>query len=379
MLLRIFIALVLLSASVLAVSEVVVAEATPEAPTSLTSEQETALDQMIEKVDAQESVEEPGALASDDVAPEVVFGLDPVVVPDSVNVTLDTVWEKSPDDMPLLDRLVKGVLRSRTLPSKKGETKKFYWERGGVPIPKDEMVPLATQWAATFLASVEETKKRMGIQLPLWGAFATLANEGGFWECSLNFEARKWASTHSCKKLITETWHGKTVRRKVETKLVDKFRQTYTCEEVWEIIHDPHYADAKVEVKGRDGQMKWVKLANKADGGPWQQRFSVKTMSRDRFDKLMSMQPGVYIGAEEMARRSLSYMPRFRSKEPHPRPWMLWQGWDPYASKAFSYDEKITMIARYLGARKDEIERGALIPNPVEKRRKEYEERTPGR
>jgi hypothetical protein len=58
---------------------------------------------------------------------------------------------------------------------------------------------------------------------------------------------------------------------------------------------------------------------------------------------------------------------------------MLWQGWNPHVSRAFSYDEKITMVARYLGARKDEIERGALIPNPVEKRRKEYEERTPGR
>lgn len=373
---RILIALVLVGMVSLMVSEAALSEASPDAPSGMSAEEQTALEAMIEQVNVTEAVEEPGAAVEEgDIAPEVVLGLEPVVVPDSVNVTLDTVWEKSPDDMPLLDRLVKGVLRSRTLESKKGETKRFYWERGGMPIPEEEMIPLATQWAATFLASLDEVKKHTGIQLPLWGSFATLANEGGFYECSLNFEARKWASTHSCKKLTTETWHGKTVRRKIETKLVDKFRQTYTCEEVWDIIHDPHYKDAKVEVKGRDGKMKWVKLANKADGGPWQQRFSVKTMTRDRFDRLMSMQPGVYLGAEEMARRSLSYMPRFKAKEPHPRPWMLWPGWDPYTSRAFSYDSKITMIARYLGARKDEIERGALIPNPVEKRRKDYEAR----
>jgi len=371
---RILIALVLVGMVSLMVSEAAMSEASPDAPSGMSSEEQTALGAMIEQVNVTEAVEEPGN-EEENAESAVLEVLEPVVVPDSVNVTLDTVWEKSPEDMPILDRLVKGVLRSRTLESKKGEKKEFYWERGGVPVPEEEMIPLATEWAATFLASLEETKRHTGIQLPLWGTFATLANEGGFWECGLNFEARKWASTHSCKKLTTETWHGKTVRRKIETKLVDKFRQTYTCEEVWDIIHDPHYADAKVEIKGRDGKMKWVKLANKADGGPWQQRFSVKTMTRERFDKLMSMQPGVYIGAEEMARRSISYMPRFKAKEPHPRPWMLWPGWDPYTSRAFSYDAKITMIARLLGARKTEIERGALIPNPVEKRRKDFEAR----
>lgn len=328
----------------------------PNAPSGLTAEEQTQLDAVIEKVNETESVEEPGNIV-EEVIPPTVF-LPSSATPSTI--TLDTVWEKSPEDMSLLDRLVKGVLRSRTLPSKKGEVKRFYWERGGVPVSKDEMVPLATQWAATFLAALDEVKRQTGIQLPTWGAFATLANEGGFYECSLNYEARRWASEHSCKKLQTETWHGKTVRRKIETKLVKKFQQTYTCEEVWNIIHDPHYKDAKIEIKGRDGKMKWVKLANKADGGPWQQRFSVKTMTRERFDNLMSMQPGVYLGAEEMARRSLSYMPRFRAKEPHPRPWMLWPGWDPFTNRSLDYDTKITMIARYLGARRDEIERGVL-------------------
>jgi hypothetical protein len=328
----------------------------PDSPSRLAPEEQTQLDSAIEKVSEIESVEEPGNdIELQEVIPPVILPAFPPTA-----VTLDTVWDKSPDDMSLFDRLIKAVLRSRTLPSAKGEVKRFYWEQGGIPVPEEEMIPLATQWAATFLAALDEVEQQTDIRLPTWGAFATMANEGGFWNCSLNWEARKWASEHSCKKLTTETWHGKTTRRKIETKLVDKFRQTYTCDEVWNIIHDPHYKDAKIQVKGRDGKMKWVKLANKADGGPWQIRFSVKDMSREKFDRLMSMQPGVYLGAREMAHRALSYMPRFRAKEPHPRPWMLWPGWDPFTSRAFSYDEKITMIARYLGARKDEIERGTL-------------------
>ena len=295
-------------------------------------------------------------------------------------MTLETVWEKSPEDMPLLDRLVKAVIRSRTLPSEKdarGKRKppKFYWEQGGVPVPDDQLIPLATRWAALFLASLDQVKEKTGIQLPPWGAFATVANESGFWQCSLNFEARKWAAGHSCKKLQTETWHGKTVRRKIETKLVDKFRQTYTCEEVWAILTDPHYKDATVEIKDRYGKMKTVKLRNMADGGPWQQRFSMKTMTKTRFDLLMSMEPGIYLGAKEMARRSVAYIHHFKAKEPHPRPWMLWPGWNPNTDRSIAYDDKITGIARWLGARREEIERGAMVVDPVKQRRLEYEER----
>jgi hypothetical protein len=192
-----------------------------------------------------------------------------------------------------------------------------------------------------------------------------MANEGGFWECGLNYEARKWASEHVCKRLTTETWHGRTVTRKIERKIVDKFRQTYTCDEVWDIIHDPHYKDAKVEVKGRDGQMKWVSLGNKADGGPWQMRFSVKTMTREKFDRMMSMHTGVYLGAREMVRRALAYSYRFRTDTSHPRPWMLWPGWNPNTDRALKYDDKITMIARFLGARKNEIERGYIFGTPI--------------
>jgi len=328
----------------------------PDSPSRLAPEEQTQLDSVIEKVSEIESVEEPGNdIEAEEVIPPLVFSALP-----PTTVTLNTVWEKSPDNMSLSDRLIKAVLRSRTLPGEKGKKPQFYWERCGVPVPKEQMVIQAAEWVATYLVALDEVKKQTGIWLPTWGAIACMLNEGGANECGLNFEARKWASEHESKMLITETWHGRTVKRKVLKKVVDKFRQSYTQDTVWDIVTHPDYKNAKVQVKGKDGQLKWKSLGNKFDGGAWQMRYSMKTMTRERFNALTSLYPGVYLGAREMARRALSYMPRFRAKEPHPRPWMLWPGWNPFSTTAWTYDTKITMVARYLGARRDEIEKGAL-------------------
>jgi hypothetical protein len=47
---------------------------------------------------------------------------------------------------------------------------------------------------------------------------------------------------------------------------------------------------------------------------------------------------------------------------------MLWQGWNPYTPTAATYDEKITSVARWLGAKKDEIERGFLVVDTTRKK-----------
>jgi len=145
-------------------------------------------------------------------------------------------------------------------------------------------------------------------------------------------------------------------------KVVDKFRQTYDRDTVWSIITHPDYKDGRVHVKDRrTGEMKWKSLGNKFDGGVWQMRYSMKKMTRERFDSLTSLHPGVYMGAAEMARRATQFSYRYRIDEPHPRPWMLWQGWNPYTPTAQYYDSKITSVARWLGARRGEIERGFLV------------------
>jgi hypothetical protein len=338
----------------------------PDSPSRLGPAEQTQLDAVLEKVNEIESVEEPGNdIEIQEILPPAVYTTL------ETTVTLDTVWEKSPDVMSLSDRLIKAVLRSRTLPGVKGSKPQFYWERCGVPVPEDQMITQAAEWVTIYLSALDEVKRQTEVQLPVWGAFATMANEGGFNECGLNFEARKWASEHESKILITETWHGRTVKRKVLKKVVDKFRQSYDRDTVWNIVTNPDYKTAKVQVKGKDGQLKWKNLGNKFDGGAWQMRYSMKTISRERFNALTSLYPGVYLGAREMARRALSYMPRFHAKEPHPRPWMLWPGWDPFTPAAWTYDTKITMVARYLGARRDEIERGALPVSRMDNSKRE--------
>lgn len=287
---------------------------------------------------------------------------DPVVPDEEIFINIENLWKKADPDATLLSRFTAAILRSRAVPgSKKNEIR---WERCGYVVPQEEVVGEAAKWAATFIASLERVEEQTGVKLNPWGAFATHANEAGFNECSLDFQTRKWASEHEERELITETWHGKTVTRKVQQKLVDKLRLTYDRETVWQILHDPHYKDATIITpKGKK-----MYLKGRSDLGPWQLRHTVKNMSRERFDRLTSMVPGIYLGAKEMARRALSFSYRYRVPDPHPRPWQLWPGWNPYAPKNLDYDAKITAVAYWLGARKDEIERGYVVIDTTRKK-----------
>jgi len=143
--------------------------------------------------------------SADEVEPDVdailaaeseVLSEDPqmqtdVEVPE-LDIDLDNLWVDPPSDTPLVKRFAIGVLRSRVLPGTKG--KEIYWERCGAPVAKEDLVREAAAWAATFVAALEAVKEETGVTLPEWGAFATMMNEGGANECSLNFEVRKWAS-----------------------------------------------------------------------------------------------------------------------------------------------------------------------------------------
>ena len=268
-----------------------------------------------------------------------------------VEVDLDRLWASDISERPLVERLTIGVLRSRVHP----DSKKVRWERCGEVVPEDDLVFDAALWAAHFMAALDEVERQTGVALNTWGAFATMANESGLNECALCFAARKWAATHEGRELITETWKGKTVRRKINKKVVDKFRLTYDRETVWRIVNHPDFAGGKVEVKMKSGKTVTMHMGNKFDGGPWQLRESMKKLTREEFDLIASVVPGIYIGAEEMAQRALFYSKRYRVREPHPRPWMMWPGANPYADRNLVYNNKITTVARWLGATREEM------------------------
>ena len=274
-------------------------------------------------------------------------------------IDLNNLWRDPPIGSSLLYRLSVAVLRSRTVPAGKNKPREVVWQKCGVEVPKEDVVRQAGEWAFTFLAACDRIEKQTGIKLPVWGVFASHANEGGFDPCALDFPTRKWASEHAALRLTCETWKGNTSCRKISRKLVEKFGLSYDAETVWTILHDSYYPFAKTTYPNG----KEVKVAGKSDLGPWQIRTSVKKLTREQFDRLMSMVPGVFLGAQEMARRALAYSYRYRVPDPHPRPWMLWPGWNPNTPKALLYDSKVTSVARWLGARRDEIERGFVVIN----------------
>lgn len=268
------------------------------------------------------------------------------------DIDLGNLWGKSTMSDPLVWRFTIGILRSRVL---KGTKNKIYWERCGKKTPEGELISEAQIWAEEIIRSFDRVEEETGVSLNRWGAFATMANEGGFNECSLNYAARLWAARHEGRELITETWKGRTVKRKVTKFVVEKFRQSYDRDTVWRILHHKDYATAKVQVVGRDGKEKTVRLKNKFDGGVWQLRHSVKKLSRKRFDDLTSLVPGVYLGAKEMARRAIWHKKVFRESRVHPRPWMLWPGLRISLERKHWYDRKISSVARWLGATRAEI------------------------
>jgi hypothetical protein len=274
---------------------------------------------------------------------------------------LEGLWNKSSDNLSLEDRLIRGIMRSRV---PEGGVKPR-WERCGKVVPDDKVIEEARNWIRIFTQELAGIKTHFGMDTPVWGAFAVMANESGFNECSLDFYSRLWASRATDKFLIEQTWHGKTVKLRREQKVVEKFQLTYDRDTVWRIVTCNGFKTAKVEVKDpkNPGKKKWVNINGKFDGGPFQQRFSSKNLSREKFDWLMSVDGGISGGIKEMARRALGWQQRYNDVRPHPRPWKLWPA--RYLSpKGEVYDSKIIAVARWLGATREEID-----PRFMEKKR----------
>lgn len=292
-------------------------------------------------------VEQLLQIESDVLSEDPKISLD-VAVPE-MDIDMSNLWRGN-EDRPLVERLAVGVLRSRKIPESKGGG--FHWERCGVGLADDQLVHNAAMWSAYFLAALEAVKDETGVELPVWGAFATMANEGGFNECSLNFEARRWAFGN---------------------KVVDKFQLTYDRETVWKIVTHPNFAKGKVKLTNKKtGKVRVVAMRNVFDGGVWQLRKSMKKLTREEFDEITSMVPGIYIGAKEMADRALSFSARYRVKGPFPRPWMLWPGGNPYSKRAYFYDRRISTVARWLGATKKELPMGKVVIDTKNKRKRFY-------
>ena len=269
------------------------------------------------------------------------------------------LWLKKYSDQPLEKRLIRSIFRSR-IPEGGKEPR---WERCGQVVAKEDYVEEARTWVRIFLHDLEGAEVQYGVKIPVWGAWSVIANESGFNECSLDFYSRLWASETSEKILTTETWHGRTVTRKILQPLVKRFELTYSRDDVWRIIKSQGFQTATVWAKDpkKPGEMKLVRIMGKFDGGPMQMRASSKKIVREDFEDMMSLN-GIQNGLMEMARRAVAWQTRFREKTPHPRPWQLWPGGNGLTVKATSYDTKIISVARWLGATRKEMDPKVMAP-----------------
>jgi hypothetical protein len=146
-----------------------------------------------------------------------------------------------------------------------------------------------------------------------------LENEGGFNECALDFQSRKWAADNG---------------------VVDKFAVTYSHEDVWKIVSSKRFKEEN----------------RKADLTPFQVRYSAKRLDKSLFDYITEMNGGIRYGMQEMVRRMSWYAASKKGKIAEwMRPWFFWPGKDPASKAALIYDQKIVKKAIWLGAKSGEI------------------------
>jgi hypothetical protein len=176
----------------------------------------------------------------------------------------------------------------------------------------------AVEWVDSFIAAVETVETRDGVILPTWGVFATMANESGFNECTLDKQSRDWA------------W---------ENGVVSSRQFTYSREDVWKIV-----SNKKFKSENR-----------KADMSPFQVRFSAHKLKRNTVDHLLTLNTGIEYGLTEMSRRLVHYSISYKRTTLFNRPWMLWPSFNPSDRKSLKYDMWITRLAKWLGAKDTEI------------------------
>lgn len=229
------------------------------------------------------------------------------------------IW-RTPDPAELLEcRFARAIMRSRQA-QQVGGAWDVHWERCGDVVPDEQVADLAMRWAMAFTASLRKAERDTGMALPPWGAFAVHANESGFNECTLDFATRRWA---------------------VKAKVVPAFRYTYSNDDIWRILTSPAWARAK---------------RIKADLGPMQVRTETAQLTREQLDRINSVRPGIYLGLHHMGARLRAWRQKFPRQLLLPRPWLLWPGNNIYSARAARYDNRIIMVARWLGATREEIE-----------------------
>ncbi len=229
-----------------------------------------------------------------------------------------------PGDEALRERLAAGITKWVTVRDHRRE-KAVVWNECGERIKQEDVQENALEWADQLIRAANTSATLYGWRINLWGVMGTIANESCFDRCAIGGHTRKWAYKKGFLKAKRFTWIS------------------HTKEDIMKLV----------------SQRQWKKKWKWVDAGALQVLW--KRIYRGPLENMLTLNPGLDIGIQEMQRRSngsLAYInPRSRKRlsKLYKRSWRLWPGQALEAARSIAYDTKITKFARRMGASRTEI------------------------
>lgn len=219
----------------------------------------------------------------------------------------------------LIDRMAEGIVNWKT---HKGT---YPWWACGKQDPNPEQ--RAREWAHYTVLEAKRASEKYQMDLNVWGLLGTFSRESAFDECAMGIGPRKWAYEH---RLLKQ----------------NKTHITHTRDQLKKVFQNKMFKKKWPGVDLGPGQLMW----NRIYRGPLQ--------------PLISIDPGIGLVADEMARRGSRYQKlyqfhmkhgairrRHAKLKYHDRPWALW----PSGRPDKNYEERIVRRARVLGATPKEL------------------------
>lgn len=229
-----------------------------------------------------------------------------------------------PGDDILRERLAAGIIKWTTARGR-GKEKAVVWNECGERIKPEDVRDNALEWANQLIRAANSSEKMHGWRINLWGVMGTIANESCFDRCAIGGHTRKWAYKRGFLKPKRFTWIS------------------HTKEDILRLVN----------LKQWKKEWKWV------DAGALQVLW--KRIYRGPLENMLTLNPGLDIGIQEMQRRSNNVhaythpKKRRQHSKLYRRSWRLWPGKPLEADRAIKYDAKITKFARRMGALRTEI------------------------
>lgn len=250
------------------------------------------------------------------------FGLDTRSLDDLID-GLSEFKVRGGDEI-LHDRLAAGILKWQTVKDHNGE-KIIVWNECGRRLGKEETKEAAKEWAYHLIRAANNSEKVYGWRINLWGVMGTIANESSFDRCAIGRHTREWAYKNKLLKAKKFTWIS------------------HSKKDILRLIKHPKWRK----------QWKWV------DAGPLQVLW--KRIYRGPLEDMITLNPGLDIGIQEMQRRTNHFQSYVGKKDKRRlrkvvlRSWRMWPGAHLEDSRASEYDKKVTKYARRMGALRTEI------------------------